>query len=112
MTEPGETDDFTLERHLDVIQDHVGLPLFDYVLANNSPIAPDTLVKYARNCAEPVRRASRAPRRGRTNVVERPLAWQVEDGKLRHDPHCLSRTLTELIGRTSADHEWRSTIPA
>lgn len=112
MTEPGETDDFTLERHLEVIEDHVGLPLFDYVLVNNAPIATETLVKYARNCAEPVRRASHAPRQGRTNVVERPLAWQVEDGKLRHDPQHLSRALSELIERAPVGQEWRSTISA
>ncbi|MGH9198418.1 MAG: gluconeogenesis factor YvcK family protein, partial [Acidimicrobiia bacterium] len=32
MTEPGETDGFTLNDHLRVIHEHVGLDLFDYIL--------------------------------------------------------------------------------
>jgi uncharacterized cofD-like protein len=112
MTEPGETDNFTLERHLEVIDEHVGLPLFDYVLVNNAPVPNDTLLKYARNCAEPVRRADRATRRGLTSIVERPLAWQVEDGKLRHDPHHLASALSELIRHDQPARTSRSTMPA
>ena len=112
MTEPGETDNFSLERHLEVIEQHVALPLFDYVLVNNAPVPSDSLVKYARNCSEPVRRSTRGSRRGGTSIVERPLAWQVEGGKLRHDPHHLSRALADLICRSTADQDWRSTISA
>jgi len=102
MTEPGETDDFTLERHLDVIHAHVGLPLFDYVLVNNAPIASDTLRKYASNCSQPVVRQTCQPTYGASQIVERELAWQVEGGKLRHEPSHLAVALTELLARHSS----------
>jgi uncharacterized cofD-like protein len=35
-TQPGETDDFTVGDHVQVIERHVGLGLFSYVLANNN----------------------------------------------------------------------------
>jgi len=99
MTEPGETDDFTLERHLDVIDSHVGLPLFDYVLVNNAPIAVETLQKYASNCSQPVLRQTSDRSYGPSCIVERELAWQVEGGKLRHDPAHLAIALSELLER-------------
>jgi uncharacterized cofD-like protein len=105
MTEPGETDDFTLERHLDVIERHVGLPLFDYVLVNNAPIAAETLRKYASNCAQPVLRATTSPVYGRSRIVERQLAWQVEGGKLRHEPAHLAAALLDLLERPARTEE-------
>jgi len=102
MTEPGETDAFTLERHLDVIDRHVGLPLFDYVLVNSAPIPEASLVRYASNCASPVRRASAARTYGRARIVAHPLAWQVEGGKLRHEPTALAAALSELFEREPA----------
>jgi uncharacterized cofD-like protein len=97
MTEPGETDDFTLERHLDVIHSHVGLPLFDYVLVNNAPMGADSLRKYASNCSQPVVRQTSAPVYGSARIVARELAWQVEGGKLRHEPAHLATALSELL---------------
>jgi uncharacterized cofD-like protein len=99
MTEPGETDDFTLERHLDVIREHVGLPLFDYVLVNNAPIPVQTLLKYASNCAEPVKRQSTDEFYSGARIVERGLAWQVEGAKLRHEPAHLASALSELFAQ-------------
>ncbi len=110
MTEPGETDDFTLEQHLDVIEQHVGLPLFDYVLVNNAPIPPQTLKKYASNCAQPVQRRSRACAHGRAEIVERELAWRVEGDKLRHEPRHLAQALSELIRAPTIHRE--TPIPA
>ena len=97
MTEPGETDNFTLEEHLDVIEQHVGLPLFDYILVNNAPIPWETLAKYASNCSQPVVRDRAKTACSGARVVEHELAWRVEDGKLRHDPRHLAQALSALI---------------
>jgi uncharacterized cofD-like protein len=104
MTEPGETDDFTLERHLDVIHSHVGLPLFDYVLVNNAPIAAHMLRKYASNCSQPVVRQTTDETYGSARIVERELAWQVEGGKVRHEPSHLAMALSELLEDDSQRH--------
>jgi uncharacterized cofD-like protein len=98
MTEPGETEDFSLERHLDVIERHVGLPLFDYVLTNTAPISPASLERYARDCAHPVRRRGSRLFHGSARIVERELAWEIEQGKIRHDPRPLANALGEILG--------------
>jgi uncharacterized cofD-like protein len=101
MTEPGETDHFTLERHLEVIHEHVGLPLFDYVLVNNAPIPPDPLHKYASNCSQPVIRETDHSTSGQASIVERQLAWEMQGGKVRHEPTHLASALLEVLGRSS-----------
>lgn len=108
MTEPGETDNFTLERHLDVIEQHVGLPLFDYVLANKAPFPEAALLKYASNCAEPVKRQSTTPTYGGARIVERALAWQVQDRKLRHDPRHLAEALSDLLAFAANEPQSRA----
>lgn len=97
MTEPGETEDYSLERHLDVIEHHVGLPLFDYVITNSAPFSAGSLERYARNCAHPVRRRGSRLFHGSARIVERELAWEIENGKLRHDPRHLAQALGEII---------------
>ncbi len=39
MTEPGETDGYTLDDHLRVDPEHTGFDLFDYILVNRSRFA-------------------------------------------------------------------------
>jgi uncharacterized cofD-like protein len=105
MTEPGETDDFSLEEHLDVIEQHVGARLFDYVLVNSGAIAPDSLTRYARDCAKPVARAEVGETYQGARIVTRELAWHVENGKVRHDPQPLGRAIAELITPTERELE-------
>ena len=40
MTQPGETDNYSVSDHLAAIHDHVGHHLFDYVIVNNGEIPP------------------------------------------------------------------------
>lgn len=35
MTQPGETDNYTVNDHLQAVYDHIGLHLFDYVIVND-----------------------------------------------------------------------------
>jgi uncharacterized cofD-like protein len=96
MTEPGETDGFTLEDHLTVIHEHVGTHLFDYVLVNRRPIAPAAGAQYAVRGSTPVLRAHLDDVPVHACVVERDLAWRAEGGKIRHAPADLGRAILEL----------------
>jgi uncharacterized cofD-like protein len=103
MTEPGETDGFTLDDHLAVIREHVGFDLFDYVLVNRRPLTPEVRAEYASQGSIPVSRCQGRPFGHETSVVERDLAWRVEGNKIRHAPEDLARAILELgrCGRPS-----------
>lgn len=47
MTEPGETDNYTLSMHVQAIHDHADFEL-DYVVANNQNVGEDLQKRYAR----------------------------------------------------------------
>lgn len=46
MTQPGETDRFTIRRHIEVIEQHVGDLGFSYVLVNEQMMEADVVEKY------------------------------------------------------------------
>ena len=96
MTEPGETEGYTLADHLEEIRAHVGFDLFDYVLVNRRPIDPLVVGQYARRGSVPVLKDRRATAGTRATIVERDLAWQLEGGKIRHTPQPLAKAILEL----------------
>lgn len=46
MTQPGETDTFTVSDHLDALEKYLGKHTIDVVVASNTKINPDVLHKY------------------------------------------------------------------
>jgi len=105
MTEPGETEGFTLADHLDAIRAHVGFNLFDYVLVNTRAVDQSLAAQYARSGSLPVVRDGRSPIGSQPVIVERDLAWQLERGKIRHAPDPLAEAILDLsrLGRPASD---------
>jgi uncharacterized cofD-like protein len=106
MTEPGETDDYSLADHLDAIHEHVGRDLFDYVVVNRTPIDPSLAAPYARRGSVPLRYDRESPTVGRAHVIERDLTWMAMGTKIRHAPGDLARAILELVdlGRPESHH--------
>jgi uncharacterized cofD-like protein len=96
MTEPGETDGFTIDDHLRVIREHVGYELFDYVLVNDRAVDDHVVAQYAERGSVPVPDAGRYPAAGFAKVVRRPLASELRGDKIRHAPAELARAILEL----------------
>lgn len=46
LTQPGETDNYSVSQHVEALVQHVGQPFIDYVLVNNRPIGQDLLDRY------------------------------------------------------------------
>lgn len=56
MTQPGETDGFTVGDHVEALLKHAGnRPIIDVVLVNSAPISKEQADKYAREQAYPVK---------------------------------------------------------
>jgi uncharacterized cofD-like protein len=54
MTQPGETDGYTVAEHVRAIYEHTGHPLFDFAVVNRGKISPRLLHRYAAEGAVPV----------------------------------------------------------
>lgn len=108
MTEPGETDGYSVLEHVLTIERHLGAQLFDYVIYNTGPV-PDALAEAYATCgARPV-----ATGAFELNALEKlgiqpigvPLVSEHPAGKVRHQPDRLASAIAALAqGKLGA---WR-----
>ncbi|TNJ61052.1 YvcK family protein [Paenibacillus hemerocallicola] len=95
MTQPGETDDFTVSDHLQAVYDHVGYHMFDYVIVNNGEIPPQVQSKYAEQGAKAVHLdMDEVKRLGYKVVADRLVLFRTY---LRHDAERLSHHIFQLV---------------
>lgn len=113
MTEPGETDDYSVLEHVLTIERHLGAQLFDYVIYNTSQVPDALAAAYAEGGARPI-----VTGRFELNALERlgiqpigvPLVSEHPPGKIRHHPERLATAITALAhGRLGA---WRNRADA
>nr|WP_291428160.1 uridine diphosphate-N-acetylglucosamine-binding protein YvcK [Deinococcus sp.] len=94
MTEPGETDNLSLEGHVQAITRHLGRTP-DCVLVNSATPPSDVLDRYAAQGAHLLTlQGASWDLRGR--CVPRPL---LQHGQARHDPHALAQALLHVAPR-------------
>ncbi|MCA1561558.1 MAG: uridine diphosphate-N-acetylglucosamine-binding protein YvcK [Acidobacteria bacterium] len=98
MTEPGETDNYSLADHLAALCDHTGHELFDYVPVNRTPLSASAVARYAEDGSEAVRGPQRNAWTDRSRIVTSDLAVTIASGELRHDPAALGFGLLALAG--------------
>ncbi|MDB5055651.1 MAG: hypothetical protein JWM44_3701 [Bacilli bacterium] len=95
MTQPGETDDYSVSDHLQAVHDHVGHHLFDYVIVNDGEIPSQVQLKYAEKGAKAVHLdLEEVTRRGYQVVADRLVLFRTY---LRHDADKLSNHIFQLV---------------
>jgi uncharacterized cofD-like protein len=104
MTEPGETDHYTLDDHLRVIRAHTGFDLFDYILVNRRPIDDEAARLYAAYRSEPVIADRLLRYAGDAQIVECELAIEWGGRKIRHHPRSLGRAIRALVAAGRPPH--------
>jgi len=93
MTQPGETEGYTVADHVRAIYDHARRRLFDWVVVNRQSISPRLLRRYRAQGAEPVRADLEPLQRLGVGVIADELVE--EDGVVRHNIARLTRLLLE-----------------
>lgn len=95
MTQPGETDNFTVSDHLQAVYDHVGYHMFDYVIVNNGEIPPQVQSKYAEQGAKAVHLdMDEVTKLGYKVIADRLVLFRTY---LRHDAERLSHHIFQLV---------------
>jgi uncharacterized cofD-like protein len=100
MTQPGETEGYTVADHVQAVYDHTRAGLFDWVVINRSPISPKISRRYRAQGAEPVDPSLHELRRMGVRFVVADLLQQ--EGVVRHDQNRLTRLLLEHFVRRSS----------
>jgi uncharacterized cofD-like protein len=93
MTQPGETDDYSVADHVRAIYEHTREGLIDVVVINRTPIAKNLLRRYGARGATPVDPSLAELEAMRLRCVTADLLHQ--DGRIRHDSVRLARVLLD-----------------
>ena len=103
MTEPGETDGYSLADHLHAIKEHTGFDLFDYVLVNRGAIPRGAVTAYAEDGSHVVTTSDRDAYIGGAKIIAGDFATLTPGGQIRHDAMALGFALTSLAGPRAAE---------
>ncbi len=99
MTEPGETDDYSVLEHVLTIERHLGAQLFDYVIYNTSPVPEHLAAGYASHGARAILTGnfelSALDKLG-IQPIGVPLVSEHPEDKIRHHPERLAAAITAL----------------
>ncbi|XID92134.1 uridine diphosphate-N-acetylglucosamine-binding protein YvcK [Paenibacillaceae bacterium WGS1546] len=95
MTQPGETDGYSVSDHLDAVHAHIGHHLFDYVIVNDGEIPPQVESLYAEQGAKAVHLdLEEVTRRGYKVIADKLVLFRTY---LRHDAAKLSDHIYHLV---------------
>lgn len=100
MTQPGETDGFTVADHIRTLDRVVGQRLFDAVLVQKTSPSAQSLIRYAQEGSHPVFfDREDVIRLGRRAIVANIMDEDAETGFLRHNSDRLARVLLRWYSR-------------
>ena len=100
MTQPGETEGYTVSDHIRALFQHSVPDLFRICLVNSMPVPPVIAQRYAARGAEVILCDHTACEAMGVEIVSRPVS-AVDSGHVRHNPGHLARELMELYAQRS-----------
>ncbi len=106
MTQPGETDHYSISDHVTALLKNTGLKRLDYVIANHQKVPTDIEEKYLKEGAEmvlPRPEDETLLQRKRIRLMTDELV-EVKNNYVRHDAVKTSRKIESLLTRQKYSH--------
>lgn len=105
FTQPGETDDYDVSKHVEVLNNHLGNKKIDVVIANNGKVNKTFLEKYHRDeQKDPVIIDDKIRKNKDIKLIESDFI-SIDDGTLKHDAIKLSIKIFEEIISKKQKHK-------
>ena len=104
MTQPGETDDYTVSMHVKSILEHAGIGSVDYVLANDKQISPALQDYYAQKGQYPVVVDEEAIHELGVGFVKADIIN--ETNVIHHDSEKLANNIMQMAYGLKTDGKW------
>jgi uncharacterized cofD-like protein len=98
MTQPGETDGYLLDDHLDALFKHSSNKVADYVIANDSYISKTLKEKYLQKKSIQVYHRENTEERYEVKVIYDDII-SVKNDYIRHNSEKLAKIILELINK-------------
>ena len=102
MTQPGETEGYTVSDHIRELFSHASARLFDMCLVNTSPPPPELLGRYQSDGASPIVFDGDEIAKLGVEAFTAPLA-EGFGGRVRHNPDLLAQEICGIYRKKGAD---------
>ncbi len=96
MTEPGQTDNYTLSEHIRAINEHVGKGVIEFCIYDTGEIVPEYVRKYNMEGSELVEQDTSKVKVEGVYLIQRNLS-HIENGYIRHNPDAIAASIIQLI---------------
>lgn len=96
MTEPGQTDNYTLSGHIRAIQEHAGKGIIEYCIYDTGEIIPEFIRKYNMEGSELVEQDTSKAKVEGIYLLQRNLSY-IDGEYIRHNPDAIAASIIELI---------------
>ena len=96
MTEPGQTDDYSISDHIDALIEHVGKGIADFCICDTGEVTPEFVRKYNKMGADVVQQdVTKVTGKG-MRIIQKDMSM-IKGEFIRHDPDVIASTIIELI---------------
>ena len=96
MTEPGQTDDYSISDHIDALVDHVGKGVVDFCICDTGEVTPEFVRKYNKMGSDLVEQdIQKVSTKGMT-IIQKDMST-IKGDVIRHDSDAVASSIIELI---------------
>ena len=96
MTDPGQTDNYTLSDHIKAIQEHAGKGIVDYCIYDTGEIIPEFVRRYNQEGQDLVETDTSKAKEEGIKLVQRNLSY-IDGEYIRHNPDAIASSIIELV---------------
>lgn len=96
MTEPGQTDNYSLSEHIKALQEHAGKGIIDYCIYDTGEIVPEFVRKYNREGQDLVEQDTAKAKEEGVKLLQRNLSY-IDGEFIRHNPDAIASSIIELV---------------
>lgn len=96
MTEPGQTDNYSLSNHLQAIIDHAGKEVIDYCIYDTGEVVPEYVRKYNMEGQDLVEQDIQKCKELGIKLLQRNLS-AIMDDSVRHNPKSVAEAIIQII---------------
>ena len=96
MTEPGQTDNYSLYDHVNAIIEHAGKGVIDYCIYDSGEIIPEYVKRYNMNGSDVVECNVTKTKELGIKLLERDFSY-IDNDSIRHNSDSVAQAIIELI---------------
>ncbi len=96
MTEPGQTDNYSVSDHIDALIEHVGKGVVDFCLCDTGEVTPEFVRKYNKMGSDLVEQDLQKVSGKGITILQKDMSMIKQD-VIRHNPDAIASAVIELI---------------